>query len=576
MNRKALLATTLAALLTVSPATSFAESNNQTTSTTSSSTTTKQTLAQLSVASVSPENKSSGIRPDAPIKVVLGDDEKAGVFERGRYQVTINGEQVSSTYDVGSRTINIPHDVFNRYSTYTITVTTDQKFFAFNFKTGSEIGEATHLSISPEQTKVRTTDNGKIDVVVTDDYGQPAKNASVKVTSDSANLSATSVSITPESNGKGIIELTDHKKEVVNLTVTSNDGIYRDAVNTKEAGATVEFLAGHPAKAIRLTDSVQAGKTTDVKFEVFDRYGNLVENDEALTLAFQNEDFPTLQSSPANGVVSFPFEAPTKTQSINVAFSAVSNGFLYMPSPLQVVPAEASKATILLSKEQPLNAREEVHAQGQLTDQYGNIIANKEISFGELGTATTDSNGNYDFGFTVPANLTEIGLQVDGNLISLFLSNGETVETLPIQVLKEISQVEDFENDSNIFNITGSWFKTQSSNSTTALRSAYIGNYGSSSSEFTVSVPENAVDASLSLDYLVSSEPCCDIFSISIDGQLVVNEAGSYYSDSWKNITHNLSPGNHVVMLTYRKDGSVAYGSDAAFIDNIRLYYHFN
>jgi protocatechuate 3,4-dioxygenase beta subunit len=567
MKKKTIVALSIATLLTVSPNAIYAAGNGNTDSTTvTSSTSTKQTLAPLAVASTTPEAKSQGIRPDAPIKVVLSEEERAGVFERGRYQITINGEQVSSTYDATTRTINIPHDVFTRYTTYTVTVTTDQKFFAFNFKTGSDIGEATNLSISPEQTKVRTTDNGKINVVVTDDYGLPAKNASVKVTSDSANLSVTSLSITPESKGKGYIELTDHKKEVVNLTVTSKDGIYRDGVNTQEASVTVEFLAGHPAKAKRLTNSVQAGKTSDVKFEVFDRYDNLVENDEVLSLAFQNEELPTLKSSPVNGVVSFPFAAPTKSQSINVAFSSVSNGFLYMPSPLQVIAAEASKSTISLSKGQTLKEGNQVHVQGQLTDEYGNAIANKEISFGELGTATTDANGNYDFGFTVPAELTEIRLQVDGNPISLVDSNGENVDTLPVKMAQKVTILEDFEAGSNVFNVTGSWYRDYSSNGTYALRSPYTSYYSSASSEFTVNVPEDAIDAVLSLDYMNSSY---GYISIYVDGQLVVNDYGTY---NWNNMTWNLSPGSHVVQIVH--SSNYYYYSSYSDIDNINLTYY--
>jgi hypothetical protein len=567
MKKKTIVALSIATLLTVSPNAIYAAGNGNTDSTTvTSSTSTKQTLAPLSVASTTPGAKSQGIRPDAPIKVVLSEEERAGVFERGRYQVTINGEQVSSTYDATTRTINIPHDVYTRYSTYTVTVTTDQKFFAFNFKTGSDIGEATNLSISPEQTKVRTTDNGKINVVVTDDYGLPAKNASVKVTSDSANLSVTSLSITPESNGKGSIELTDHKKEVVNLTVTSQDGIYRDGVNTQESSATVEFLAGHPAKAKRLTNSVQAGKTTDVKFEVFDQYDNLVENDEVLSLGFQNGDLPTLKSSPVNRVVSFLFAAPTKAQSINIAFSALSNGFLYMPSPLLVTAAEASKATISLSKGQALKEGNQIHVQGQLTDEYGNAIANKEISFGELGTATTDANGSYELGFTVPADLTEIRLQVEGNPISLVDDNGESVDTLPVKIAQKVNILDDFEAGSNVFNVTGSWYTDYSSNGTYAMRSPYTSYYSSAASEFTVIVPEDAIDAVLSLDHMNSSYGYLRIY---VDGQLVVNNYGSYY---WNNMTWNLSPGSHVVQIEHSSNYS--YYSSYSEIDNINLTYY--
>jgi hypothetical protein len=571
MKRKVLLTSTLAVLLAVSPAAIYAAGNTNQTSTTTSTTTTKQTLAPLSVASVSPENKSSGIRPDAPIKVVLSNEERAGVFERGRYQVTINGEQVSSSYDATTRTINIPHEVFTRYSTYTVTVATDQKFFAFNFKTGSEIGEATKLEVAPEQSKVRTTESSKLKVKVTDDYGIPAKNAIIHLSTNSANLSGSELTLTPENNGEGVFDLVDHKKEVVELTVTSKDVNYRDAVNNQVAKTSIEFLAGHPEKTVKITDSVQAGKDADVKFEVYDLYDNLVEEGEALTLAFQSEDLPSVKATTLNGVVSFPIKAPTQVQTINLALSSSSSGYLTIPKPLKVVAAEASSATITLSNEQPLMINNEVHAQGLLTDVYGNPVPNKEITFGNLGTAITNENGEYNFPFIVPSDLSSISLQVEGRPITLTNSNGDTFNELPVQITTEVTLFEDFELEPiQHFNVNGDFYRDFSPNGTFALRSPYIGHGGYASGQMTIEVPSNATEANISLDYLVSSEGCCDHLSVSVDGVTYVYAAGD---SGWQTLSVNLSPGTHIVSYSYRKDGSVVYGYDAAFIDNVRLTY---
>lgn len=69
----------------------------------------------------------------------------------------------------------------------------------------------------------------------------------------------------------------------------------------------------------------------------------------------------------------------------------------------------------------------------------------------------------------------------------------------------------------------------------------------------------------LSFDVKVSSESCCDRFSLLVDGTEVVNSVSS----DWQRLSTELSSGQHIIEFRYQKDGSVSYGDDAVWVDNI-------
>lgn len=72
----------------------------------------------------------------------------------------------------------------------------------------------------------------------------------------------------------------------------------------------------------------------------------------------------------------------------------------------------------------------------------------------------------------------------------------------------------------------------------------------------------------VSFDYLVSSEKSYDYLAFYIDGVLRAS-----WSDAvgWANHSVSLSAGHHTLSWVYQKDGSISSGSDAAWIDNVRL-----
>jgi hypothetical protein len=69
----------------------------------------------------------------------------------------------------------------------------------------------------------------------------------------------------------------------------------------------------------------------------------------------------------------------------------------------------------------------------------------------------------------------------------------------------------------------------------------------------------------LSFDVKVSSEQCCDRFSLYVDGTEVVNSVSS----EWQRLSTELSSDQHIIEFRYQKDGSVSNGDDAVWVDNI-------
>ena len=98
---------------------------------------------------------------------------------------------------------------------------------------------------------------------------------------------------------------------------------------------------------------------------------------------------------------------------------------------------------------------------------------------------------------------------------------------------------------------------------------AKSGNVGvsSSSSEllFTVNL---AQAATLSFDYIVSSESCCDHGYFSIDGNTEFTAQGE---SAWENYSLTLSAGSHTLRWWYEKDSSVNNGDDCFYVDNIAI-----
>jgi len=134
------------------------------------------------------------------------------------------------------------------------------------------------------------------------------------------------------------------------------------------------------------------------------------------------------------------------------------------------------------------------------------------------------------------------------------------------------STAEDFEDTKYNFLFTGNWGRSsaQKKAGSYSYKSASIGSSYTSSTQFTVTIPTDAVNARISFYYLVSSEANCDYFNFYVDGNRLIHKSGK---GSWTLFSRSLSAGTHTIKFEYTKDGSVDRYDDAAYLDNITVGY---
>ena len=73
---------------------------------------------------------------------------------------------------------------------------------------------------------------------------------------------------------------------------------------------------------------------------------------------------------------------------------------------------------------------------------------------------------------------------------------------------------------------------------------------------------------SISFNYRISSEGCCDRGRFYIDGSEKINVSGE---GSWQSVLYDLSAGTHTLSWRYSKDESYGAGEDGFFIDDITI-----
>lgn len=128
--------------------------------------------------------------------------------------------------------------------------------------------------------------------------------------------------------------------------------------------------------------------------------------------------------------------------------------------------------------------------------------------------------------------------------------------------------LEDFSDNTFMFNFTGNWYRDASLNT---FRSATISHGQTSTTTFNVDGGSNG--ATLNLDYMVSTEASFDKFNVYINDTLMFTDSGDKPYQNL-NINMGLRAGSNTVKLEYVKDGSVSYGQDAVWVDNIKVTKH--
>ena len=114
-----------------------------------------------------------------------------------------------------------------------------------------------------------------------------------------------------------------------------------------------------------------------------------------------------------------------------------------------------------------------------------------------------------------------------------------------------------------------SWFidNSETLGSGQSFRSGDISNSEQSSFVF-----QALTDAgTLTFDYLVSSERCCDYLVLDVNGEQMIPppELGLSNQSPVQSYTIDLPQGENEIVFTYRKDSSVSSASDAVWVDNI-------
>ncbi|MFZ5987105.1 MAG: hypothetical protein ACOYWZ_08265, partial [Bacillota bacterium] len=196
--------------------------------------------------------------------------------------------------------------------------------YTFNFKTGSAINEAVNLAVDFIKVPVRVTDVGQISVKVIDDYGLPASNAIVRLSSDTEKIVAKELHIGAHNNGEGIIEFSHHEKGNVLLKVIAWDNTYGSTFPTLKVSKEIMLIAGLPNHiSIQAESPVVVGKTASVSGTVYDSYNNRVEDDTVVTAEVSQGTATPEHQNTTDGDFSFLFNAPTVVS--EVYFKAKSN-----------------------------------------------------------------------------------------------------------------------------------------------------------------------------------------------------------------------------------------------------------
>ncbi|WCK56971.1 hypothetical protein PP175_27660 (plasmid) [Aneurinibacillus sp. Ricciae_BoGa-3] len=300
------------------------------------------------------------------------------------------------------------------------------------FTTGSAIGEATHVSGNVDNASVRVTEGGKLNVNVSDDYGNPATNATLTVTGTGAgNTKVASAFATPDivtiTNGTGNAPLADHSAETVSLSYTVQDNTYKDAVDTQTGSLSEIFLPGQTAQ-LKVTNppSVVAGQVATFKGVAEDIYGNNVMDGTQIKETAQNGTVSNA-SNTTNGDFTFDFQG-TKAGANSISVVGADSGFS-INNAFSVVHDSASKATINLPSS--LTVGQNATVSGTLVDKYGNPVDKQSLVFtGALtGSVTTGSDGTFSASLKV-ASSGNVSAAFGTTPIVLATPSGQAITTI--------------------------------------------------------------------------------------------------------------------------------------------------
>lgn len=198
---------------------------------------------------------------------------------------------------------------------------------------------------------------------------------------------------------------------------------------------------------------------------------------------------------------------------------------------------------------------------GLSLDQNGNFIGGKElIEESEISYRKDTTKEDFNQG-----TLNNVVVKDTGEL-TLNDTRGGT-----------ITMTEDFEDDVFEFTFIGDWVRdtSQFNSGTSSYRTKDMtslggGQHNISTSKFTVDIPADSIDRTLSFYYKVSSEANYDWFNVYVNGAQVLHTSGEV---SWTQFLYNLPSGSVEIKFEYNKDGATDSGLDNCWIDDLVVQY---
>ncbi|WP_214873287.1 carboxypeptidase regulatory-like domain-containing protein [Exiguobacterium sp. s140] len=403
---------------------------------------------------------------DAPLGLVAPNgivqfsvDQNDHSFKSNRQQLEKQDFAVLLTSESGDKTLHQAsymdgvvsiekHQDFDRYTAYSATVLVKsdyQKALKGNlpvvnfdegvvFKTGSGVGEASQLSAELEDVQVSVEEDAILKVEATDDYGNPAIDATIIVEGKGEGNAKVASTLTEPiieqlEDGKAEVKISEHSANDVSLTYQLVDNAFQDSF-IETGSAEVEFTPGKTNSVdVELPDKIVAGEDYTIKGEAEDLYGNSVKDgtsfDVSTDVGVVSNENPTV-----DGEFMFDYEAPTKTGTGGLTIKG--DGFEYTMGDVIVVNS-ATPEKVVVSLPDTVNAGESVSVSGVVEDAYGNPVPNAKVEVdGALsGTFTTDKNGA--FNATLEANSSgDVTATIEGQPVSMTTPNGDALTSVSV------------------------------------------------------------------------------------------------------------------------------------------------
>jgi protocatechuate 3,4-dioxygenase beta subunit len=454
-KQKQIMLGVLTASMVVSPLASFAESANQT----------EDTKGKAKVSHVVPlvgNAHGKAVAPNASFQLKVDQDAKE--FKSIRQQlekqsfgvliVSETGEQIFLSAEKGEvsfledGTISIDnHADFSRHTSYSATVLVKSDYQqalkgnlpnlthtdGFSFQVGSAIGEATKVVANVVDNSVRVTEDAILHVEVTDDYGNPATDATLTVKGQGTGNDKVASNFTAEgttliTNGTADVILSEDSANLVDVDYTVTDN--KTGATVQEGSADIEFSPGQTAQIeVDVPSKIEAGKDYAVTGEAEDVFGNNVEDgtefDVNTEIGTVSNEAPTV-----DGEFSFDYTAPTQVGKGDI--SIVGDDFEYvMEDGIVVVPTAPAKVVVTIPGS--VTVGQNTTISGDVVDQYGNPIANEPVTVGGAltGKFTTDKNGHFS-GTVTPGSTGAVSATIGGQVVPITNPSGTPITSVTV------------------------------------------------------------------------------------------------------------------------------------------------